>query len=732
MYLPKSMQSLAPNSANNAVISRRVFVLSASLVAGALVIGCSRKPSAAKVEVPTAIPVSPFESYVAIAPDGTVTVYSSQFEMGQGAYQGLATLVADELGVSLERVRVEGRAGNPVLYGNVAMGGSFQLTGGSSSMAGSWQRYRRAGAAAREMLIAAAAKRWQLAPASLSVRDGVVVSGALSVPYGELLADAALVDVPSNIVLKGAQDYTLIGQDSRFRLDSVAMTTGAQQYTIDLALPGMLVATVLHSPRFGGKLKSFDATAAKAIPGVAAVLQISSGVAVVASNTWAAIQGRIAVQAVWDDALSETRSSAEIMDAFTVLSAGVGKPAKQRGDAKKALGKASKTIEAIYRFPYLAHAAMEPLNALIHKDGDTLHVYGGLQMPDAVQAACAQIAGVKPEHVTLHVMKTGGGFGRRATADCDVFVQACEIAKAMNFSAPIKLQWTREADMSYGRYRPLHVHRVSVGLDKKGAISGWQHHIVGQSILVGTPFESFMVDGIDNASHEGVSDTEYLIPDFDLQVTHPSAPISVLWWRSVGHTHTAFVMETMLDEIAQATQQDPLALRLKLLPKTARQRAVLELVAAKAGWAKPLAPGRFRGIAVHQSFGSFVATVAEVSKAEGGAIKVERCVVASDCGTVINPDIVRAQIEGGTGFGLGSILSEQVQIEKGAALAQNYDSYQCLRIDAMPEIEVHLLPSSAPPTGIGECAVPPIGPAVANAIFQATGQRLRDLPFLKV
>lgn len=717
-------------------LSRRQFVIGASLIGSALMVGCrmdgddDAAPASAVAVKPAA--GSPFEAYIAIAADGIVTVYSSQFDMGQNAYHGLATLVAEELDVALDKVRVEGRAGNPKWYGNLAMGGAFQLTGGSSSMPSSWERYRKAGAVARELLKQAAATRWKADIGELSTANGEVVHGDRRAPYASLIADAAPLPVPADVALKDAKSWTLIGKDAPARIDARAKSDGSEAYTIDIRLPGMLVATVAHSPRFGGKVASFDAAAAKAVPGVVEVVQISRGVAVVAQNTWAAIKGREALQVAWDDSGAETRSSAALFAEYEALAKQDGKVALQRGDAKAALGKAAKTLEATYRFPYLAHAALEPLNAVVHKDGERLHIHGGLQMPDVVQATCAQIAGVKPEQVALHVMKTGGGFGRRAVADCDVFVEATEIAKALDFRAPIKLQWTREADMAGGRYRPLHVHRVRVGLDADGKISGWQHHIVGQSIVAGTPFESMMMkDGIDPSSTEGVGDTPYALPDFDVRITHPSSPVTVLWWRSVGHTHTAYVMETMLDEIATATAQDPVALRLALLPAEARERAVLSLAAEKAGWSRPPAAGRFRGVAVHESFGSYVATVAEVSKTADGGIKVERCVVASDCGIAINPDVIRAQLEGGTGFGLSALLGEQVVIENGAPMERNYDAYRVLRIDAMPTVETHMLASTASPTGIGECAVPPIGPAVANAIFQATGKRLRALPFLQ-
>ncbi len=728
MWMPKSVTPTASTIA----LSRRSFMLSAALISGALVLGCKNKAEkpvadALKVEPP----ISPFEAYLALHTDGTVTVYSSQFDMGQNVYHGLATLVAEELEVPLDRIKVEGRAGNPKAYGNPVMGGAFQLTGGSSSMPGSFDRYRKAGAAAREMLKAAAAKRWNVDVKTVQASDGMIRVGEQSVAYAELLADAAQLAVPLEVTLKASSAFKVIGKDETRRVDSKAKSNGTQAYTIDIKLPNQLVATVLHGPRFGSMLKSVDDQAALAVPGVVKVISLPKAVAVVAKTTWAALQGRAALAAQWDNSAAEARSSADILADYVRISEGKGKPSMSKGDAAKALGNATKIIEAIYQFPYLAHAAMEPLNAVVHKDGDVLHIYGGLQMPDVVQSTCAEISGVKAENIQLHVMQTGGGFGRRAVADSDVFVEACLIAKAMDFSAPIQLQWTRESDMTYGRYRPAHVHRVRVGLDKLGNVSGWQHHIVGQSILKGTPFEGMMKDGVDNASVEGVSDTVYQFNDFNVEMTHTENPISVLWWRSVGHTHTAYVMETMLDEIADATQQDPIALRTKLLAEDSRHRKVLELLQQKSNWAIPLASNRFRGIAVHESFGSVVGTVVELSKGADGSVKADRCVVVSDCGIVINPDVVRAQIEGGTGFGLGSVLGEELSIEQGVASVSNYDAYRCLRIDQMPKVEVHMLASTNSPTGIGECAVPPIGPAFANALFRATGKRLRQLPYQK-
>ena len=719
-----------------ALLARRDFLLASALIGSTLIIGCKASPDAnSTAEAAKALPapISPFEAYIGIQADGTVVVYSSQFEMGQGVYHGLATLVAEEMQIDVASIQVEGRAGNPSAYGNPMMGGAFQLTGGSSSMPGSWARYRKAGAMARTLLLAAAAKKLAVQVAELAIEQGKILHSMTGtrLHFGEVLIEAAALPLDFEVPLKAPADWTQIGKAQRFRVDGAAKTNGSQRYTIDIDLPGMLSAAILHSPKFGGKLTRFDSAECLKVPGVLEVVKISRGVAVVAENFWAATQGLAVLKATWDDSAAESRSSAQIFEDFDKLAKLPGTVTKTEGNASKAIQSAAQSISATYHFPYLAHAAIEPLNAVVHKSGDALHIYGGLQMPDMVKSVCASICAVPPEQVKLFVMQSGGGFGRRAVADCEVFAEAAEIATALKFRAPIKVQWRRENDMRGGRYRPLHVHQVKIGISADKKISGWQHHIVGQSILAGTPFAAMLKNGVDESMTEGVHNSPYQLDDFDLHITHPVSPIPVLWWRSVGHTHTAYVMETLIDEIAQLASVDPVALRLQLLPKDARERAVLLLAADKAGWANAAAPGRYRGIAVHASFGSFVATVAEVSKTVDGAIKVERCVVASDCGVVINPDIVRAQLEGGTGFGLSAFLGEQLTIENGAAVEGNFDAYKTLRIDAMPIIETHLLASTESPTGIGECAVPTIAPAVANAIFRATGQRIRTLPFLQ-
>ncbi|HYN38269.1 MAG TPA: molybdopterin cofactor-binding domain-containing protein, partial [Rhodospirillales bacterium] len=488
-----------------------------------------------------------------------------------------------------------------------------------------------------------------------------------------------------------------------------------------------------HPPLFGATVRSFDAGKAKAVPGVVDVVQTSRGVVVLARNTWAALQGRDALTVDWDDSRAEKRGSAEILAEHLRLAALPGEhTASRRGDASAKIGAAGRVIEATYTFPFLAHAALEPLNAVVARTGDGIEVWGGLQIPDAYQAMAAKIAGVPHDKVRLHVMKTGGGFGRRAVPDGDVVVEAVEAAKAIDWRAPVALQWTREDDMRGGRYRPLVVHRVRVGLGADGAIAGWHQHVVGQSILIGTPFEAMLVkDGVDATSVEGASNLPYDIPDLHVETTNTRTDVPVLWWRSVGHTHTAYVVETMVDEIAAATGTDPLVLRRRLLRDHARHRAVLDLAAEKAGWGTPLPPGRARGIAVHESFHTVVAQVAEITLEDRGGFRVDRVVCAVDCGVAINPDQVRSQMEGGIGFGLGAVLREEVILEGGRVVPGNYDAYLPLRIAEMPRIEVHIVPSQAKPTGAGEPGVPPIGPAVANALAAATGKRMRTLPFAK-
>ena len=525
--------------------------------------------------------------------------------------------------------------------------------------------------------------------------------------------------------------WVYIGNEQLPRLDSIAKTTGAQQFPIDVRLPGMLTAVLARPPRFGARLSSFDAAAARHIKGVVDVIETPRGVAVIAQDTWSAIKGRDALRVAWDESAAETRGSAELMAQYKELArSGKVAIARNDGDVAGALAGAAKVLEAEFEFPYLAHAAMEPLDAVARFENGTLEIWAGHQMPDRYQMVGAEIMGIDPANVKLHVMTPGGFFGRRAVPDADVIVEVVSVLKATGAKAPIKVLWTREDDMKGGRYRPMYYHTIKAGLDAKGNPIGWHHRIVGQSILAGTPFEKMLVkDSVDQTSVEGASNLPYAVPNIRVDLVTTDVKVPVLWWRSVGSTHTAYSTEVFIDELARAAGKDPVAFRRELLRDHPRHLGVLNLAAEKAGWGAPLPEGRFRGVAVHESFNTYVAQVAEISLREGGGIEVERVVCAVDCGIPINPDIIRAQMEGGIGFGLGAVLKSEITLDQGRVEQANFDSYQVLTIEEMPKVEVHIVPSTESPTGVGEPGVPPIGPAVANAVQAATGKAIRALPF---
>ena len=719
-------------SAHSLSSDRRTFMKGAAALGAGLTIGFIGGAALAQAPgTPTKPNRNPFEGYVRIGTDNTVTVYSAHMDMGQGCYHGIATLVAEELDADWAQLHAEGAAGATELYGNLNWGGTAQGTGGSTAMASSWERYRKAGATARAMLMSAAAREWKVRPDQIRVEKGVIYGpGDRRASFGEFADLAASEPVPQDVKLKAPGDWKAIGSNDFRRINSAAKSTGRQSFTIDVRLPGMLTAVVAHPPLFGATVRSFDGAEARRVQGVVDVVQISRGVAVVAENTWAAIRGREALNVDWDNSRAEKRSSRDLIAEYRALAERPGMVAEERGEADAALARAARVIEATYEFPYLAHAALEPLDAVAQLSNGTLEVWGGHQLPDLYQAVAAQIAGVTPDKVRMHVMTTGGGFGRRAVADADVIAEAVETAKALSWRVPVKVVWTREDDMAGGRYRPLMLHKVQVGLAADGAIAGWTHRIVGQSILIGTPFEKMIVkNGVDPTSVEGVSGTRYGLQDFRIEISNTNVGVPVLWWRSVGNTHTAYVMETMLDRIARETKKDPVALRRTLLRESPRHLAVLNLAAEKAGWGADLPPGRFRGLALHESFGTVVAQVAEITMGERGQFKVDRVVAAVDCGVAINPDVVRAQIEGGIGFGLGAILREELTLGAGGRVEQtNYDAYRVLRCEEMPRVEVHIAPTTSSPTGIGEPGVPPIGPAVANAYAAATGRFITTLP----
>ncbi len=668
-------------------------------------------------------------AFVRIGKDNTVTVLVKHLEMGQGTYTGLPTLVAEELDADWAQVRVQGAPADAKVYNNL-LWGPMQGTGGSTALANSYEQMRKAGATARAMLVAAAAKEWRVPAGEIRVANGVISHGSRKSTFGVLADKAAALPVPTEVKLKDPKQFKLIGKQAP-RTDSRAKTNGTAVYTIDMKLPGMLTAVVAHAPRFGSTVKSFDAARAKAVQGVKEVVQIPTGVAVLATSFWSAKQGRDALQVQWDEAKAMTLGSAELMAQYRELAKKPGTRAHAAGDADKALSGAAKTLEAAFEFPYLAHSAMEPMNCVMQLKDGVCEVWNGEQFQTVDQGNIAKVLGLKPEQVRINMLYAGGSFGRRANPHSDYVIEAAQIVKAIGGKAPVKLQWTREDDTQGGYYRPLYYHALRAGLDKSGKLVAWQHRIVGQSILTGTPMESMMVkDGVDATSVEGASNLPYEIPNMlvDLHTTRVNVPVQ--WWRSVGSTHTAFSTETFVDEIAAAAGKDPVAFRRTLLAKHPRHLGVLNLAAEKAGWGKPLGKGRARGVAVHESFNTVVAQVAEVTLLDKGGFRVDRVVCAVDCGVAVNPDVIRAQMEGGIGFALSAALHGAITLKDGRVQQTNFHDYRPLRINEMPRIDVHIVPSNEKPTGVGEPGVPPLAPAVANAVAAAGGKRLRVMPLV--
>ena len=696
--------------------------------------------SAAAGKMTGAAPAS-FEpnAFLRIGADNSVTVMSKHLEMGQGTYTGLATILADELDADWKQVRVEGAPADAKRYNNTFWGPT-QGTGGSTAMANSWDQMRKAGATGRAMLVSAAAKRWNVAATDISVRDGIVSHAASrrKASFGELALDAAKETVPAEVKLKDPKDFRLIGKQAK-RTDSTSKTNGTAKFTADVSLPGMLVAVVAHPPLFGATVKFFDATKAKAVKGVVDVVQIPQGVAVLASDTWSAKKGRDALSVSWDESKAFKLGSDEILARYKEMAKKPGLIAKQTGDTDKAFSGAAKVVRAAFDFPYLAHAAMEPMNCVVHLTNDGCEVWNGEQFQTIDQSRLAALFGLKPEQVKINMLFAGGSFGRRASTQSDYVMEAAHIVKAIKGNASVtpavKLIWMREDDMRGGYYRPLFHHALEAAVDGSGKLVGWRHRLVGQSIMAGSPFEAMMVkNGVDHVSVEGASNLPYAIPNLTVDLHTPTdINVPVLWWRSVGSSHTAYSTEVFLDQVALAMGKDPVALRLELLGGHPRHVGVLKLAAEKANWGTPLkaAPGqrRGRGIAVHESFNSFVAQVAEVTIRKDGSIKVDRVVCAVDVGTAINPDNIRSQVEGSVGFALSAAMRDEITLKGGRVEQGNFDGYPLLTIADMPKVEVHIVPSTSAPTGIGEPGVPPVAPAVANAIAAATGKFLHKMPF---
>jgi isoquinoline 1-oxidoreductase beta subunit len=715
-------------SATKLSFNRRDFLRTSAAAGGGLLISVYLPKLARANNTAPATTFAP-NAFIRIGSDDTITVIINKSEMGQGPYTSLPMLAAEELEADWSKVRYE-PAPVDAVYNHPVFG--IQMTGGSTSTASEWQRMRKAGATARVMLVQAAAQQWNVAPETLKAEKSFVIHSASGrrASFGSLADAAARLQPPKDVPLKDPKDYKIIGKSTR-RLDTPSKVNGSAQFGIDVQIPGMLTAVVARAPVFGGKVISFNADQARAVPGVKNVVQIPSGVAVVATGFWPAKLGRDKLEIKWDDGANANLSTTAMRQEFAKTVQAPGLVAKKVGDPTKALAGAAKTISAEFEVPYLAHATMEPLNCVVDLKPNSCEIWTGTQFQTGDHAAAAMIAGLKPEQVNVHTTLLGGGFGRRANPANDFVAEAVHVAKAIK--APVKVVWTREDDMHGGYYRPMWYDKMVGSVDAAGNPIAWTHTIMGQSIIAGTPFEGFLVkDGIDGTSVEGAADLLYGIPNLQVDLHTPKMSIPVLWWRSVGHSHNGFAVEAFFDELAHAGGKDPVELRRKLLANQPRMKAVLELVAEKAKWGSAVPKGHGRGIATHFSFDSYVAQVAEVSVDKNGEVRVHKVVCAVDCGRVVNPQQVVAQMQGGIIFGLSAALKDAITFENGRVQQRNFHDYQMVRMNEAPEIEVHIMPSNEAPTGVGEPGVPPVAPAVANAIFAATGKRIRKLPIGRV
>jgi isoquinoline 1-oxidoreductase beta subunit len=671
-------------------------------------------------------------AFVRVGADDTVTVLIKHIEFGQGPFTGLATLVAEEMDADWSKVRAEHAPSNVELYKNLAFGA--QGTGGSTAIANSYEQMRKAGATARAMLVQAAAQAWNVRPAEITVEQGVLrhASSGRQGRFGEFAEAASRLPVPADVPLKDPSAFRLIGRDGAVhRLDAAIKANGRAQFTIDIREPGMLTVLVARPPRFGAKVASIDDSAARAVSGVVDVKSISSGVAVYAQGFWPARKGRELLRITWDETGTERRGSERLVEEYRALARRPGDPASAKGDPEMALARADRVIEAEFVFPYLAHAPMEPLDGFLRWDGERAVARFGSQLQTGDHMTIAHILGLPPERVEVETMLAGGSFGRRAQQTMHLAAELAESAKAIGPGRPVKVVWTREDDIRGGYYRSLFVHRLRGGL-RNGKVAAWASTSVGQSILEGSPFEAMIQNGIDPTSVEGLTELPYDIADFrcDLHTTQVGVP--VLWWRSVGHSHTGYAVECFIDELLEAAGQDPVAGRLALMGGAPRSAGVLRAVAELARWTGPgPANGRARGVAVVESFGSYIAQIAEVSAGTGGEPRVHKVWCAVDCGVPVNPDVIRAQMEGGIGYGLGHALFAEIPLEDGVPVPSNFDTYRSLRIDEMPDVEVTVVRSTEKPSGVGEPGVPPIGPAVANAMARLGLGRPRRLPVVR-
>jgi len=713
--------------ADAASISRRVFLKKTATIGVGFTLAMTLPSSMADGLTPNIAEGELIaNAFVRISPDNTVTIIIKHIEFGQGTFTGLATIAAEEMDADWGQIISEAAPANQKLYANLSWGS--QGTGGSTAIANSYMQMREAGASARYMLVAAAAQEWDVPASQITVKKGIVShKSGVSASFGELAEAASNQAVPEKINLKDPKDFILIGLDHLSRKD-LGKTDGTAIFTQDIKLPGMLTAVVAHPPRFGAKIKSFSDVTARAVKGVINVVEIPNGVAVVANTFWNAKRGRDALSIEWDYSEAMIESSAQLMQSYREAGEEQGLIAHTRGDVDGAFKSAVKIVEADYEFPYLAHATMEPMNCVVQITGAGVEVWNGSQMPTGDQLGIALALRTLPENVKINTLFAGGSFGRRASKNADYVVEAAHIAKENGQPVPIKLVWTREDDTNAGYFRPMYFHKLKAGLDSNGKIIAWQHKIVGQSVMSDSAYAAFIIDGIDSSSVEGATDLPYSIPNFEVQLKTIESQVPVLWWRSVGSTHTAYSTEAFMDELAAAAGQDPLVFRRAHLSNDPRYKSVLDLATEKSDWGSPLPANRSRGLAIHKSFGSYVAQVAELVVDKKGQYKVDRVICAVDCGVAINPDIIRAQMEGGIGYGLSPALMSEITIDNGAVVESNFDTQKVVRMRNMPTVDVHIIASAEPPTGVGEPGTPVIAPAVANALFAQSGKKRHKLP----
>src|SRR5437870_2483679 len=705
--------------------SRRRFLSASAALGGGLLIGFTAGRSISAAGAAEKVASEPFtpNAFIRIDPKGQVTLTMPYVEMGQGTYTSIPMLIAEELEVDLKQVRLEHAPPNEKLYANPLLG--VQATGNSNAIRGAWQPLRRAGATARTLLVSAAAKRWNVDPASCRAQRGEVRHEPTGrrLKYGELAADAARMPVPESVVLKRAGDFKLIGTPAK-RLDTPSKVNGTAVYGIDARPPGVKIATLAQSPVFGGRVKSVDDAKARAVKGVRQIVRLDDAVAVVADHMGAAKKGLAALVIEWDDGPHAKLDTNEIVGALEQATLNPGPVAQNVGSVDSAMASAVTKVEATYQVPFLAHATMEPMNCTVHVGKDGCEVWVGNQALGRVQAAAAKTTGLPLDKVVVHNHLIGGGFGRRL--EIDGVTRAVQIA--MQVEGPVKVVWTREEDIQHDMYRPSFYDRISAGLDAKGMPVAWNNRFAGSSIIARWLPPGFN-NGLDSDTTEGAIDLVYALPNIHVEYVRVEPPgIPTAFWRSVGPSHNVFVVESFMDELAAAAKQDPVAYRRALLDKSPRAKAVLDLAAEKAGWSKPLPKGVGRGVSVQFAFATYMAQVAEVEVSRDGAVRVRRVVCAVDCGTVVNPDTVQAQIQSAIIFGVTAALYGEITLKDGRVEQANFDAYQMLRMNEAPAIEVHIVQSFEPPGGMGEAGTSAVVPAVTNAIFAATGKRLRKLP----